>query len=154
MIDELSNGISSFIEEEKMNGEESNQALRDLDDNKPKQDSSKEKNPVTTSTKLPKPKPKSEPAAKQQKPAETKPKDSAINTLRKKICLKMAKFLQDKHNITKDEAQDLTLKIESKVRNIFSEINEYRDKILIILKLIKVHIPFSLDSLCSFLFLT
>ena len=68
-----------------------------------------------------------------------KTKEGGINlTMRKKICVKMSQLFQEKHELTKEAAQEMTLKIEEKTRNSCSE-TEYRDNIIIILKLIKVY---------------
>jgi len=68
------------------------------------------------------------------------PKDDVNNpNLRKKICFKMAKILQDKYNLEVKTARDLTIKIETKIRTINPDMKqEYRDKILIILRSLKM----------------
>ena len=71
-------------------------------------------------------------------------KDENINNppLRKKICLKMSKIIQDKYNLEVKTARDLTIKIENKIRIMNPDMKqEYRDKILIILRLLKVNFP-------------
>ena len=68
-------------------------------------------------------------------------KDENINNppLRKKICLKMSKIIQDRYNLEVKIARDLTIKIENKIRLMNPDMKqEYRDKILIILRLLKV----------------
>ena len=61
--------------------------------------------------------------------------------LRKKICVKMAKILQDKYLYDKEKAQNMTLKLELKIRNENPDMKkEYRNKVFVILKLIKVTI--------------
>ena len=70
-------------------------------------------------------------------------KDENINNppLRKKICLKMSKIIQDKYNLEVKTARDLTIKIENKIRIMNPDMKQdYRDKILIILRLLKVSV--------------
>jgi len=69
-------------------------------------------------------------------------KDDVNNpSLRKKICFKMAKILQDKYNLEVKTARDLTIKIETKIRSINPDMKqEYRDKILIILRSLKFNL--------------
>lgn len=59
--------------------------------------------------------------------------------MRKKICHKMAQLLQEKHGVEKLKAQEITLQIEVKIRNLHPDMKEdYKEKIRILLKLIKV----------------
>ena len=92
---------------------------------------------VTTSTKITKPIYNS---AIENSKMDTSQKPSVMNpTLRKKICMKMSKILQDKYNLEKNASQEMTLKIETKIRNINPDMQmEYKNKILIVLKLLKV----------------
>lgn len=61
--------------------------------------------------------------------------------LRRRVCLKLAKKIESNFNIEKSKAQELTLKIENKIRVLNPYLDdEYKDKIIIILKLIKVQI--------------
>jgi len=91
---------------------------------------------VTTSTKINKP---IYNTTYDTKKGEAKLKENVVNpTLRKKICLKMSKMLQDKYHVEKDTAQELTLKVEAKIRHINPDmLTEYKDKVLIVLKLLK-----------------
>jgi len=148
--EEFTNGVPSHMEEEKHNPEELHlQATnRDFDEFRAKQDHSTPKQSTqmkTTSTNLPKPKPKSE----SQKKSESKHKEVVNPVMRKKICVKMAKIIQDKHKeLSKENVQELTLKIENKIRNINPDMGQdYRDNVIIVLKLIK----FSLLNLDDFL---
>lgn len=59
--------------------------------------------------------------------------------LRKKICHKMSQILQEKYNMEKIKSQETTLQIEEKIRNLNPDMKEeYKEKIRIILKLMKV----------------
>lgn len=59
--------------------------------------------------------------------------------LRRRVCLKLAKKIENNFNIEKSKAQELTLKIENKIRVLNPYLDdEYKDKIIIVLKLIKV----------------
>lgn len=93
---------------------------------------------VTTSTKITKPIYNNKSAENSK--VDAAQKSSAMNlTLRKKICLKMSKILQEKYNLEKNASQEMTLKIETKIRNINPDMQmEYRNKILVVLKLLKV----------------
>ena len=54
----------------------------------------------------------------------------------------MSKIIQDKYNLEVKTARDLTIKIENKIRIMNPDMKqEYRDKILIILRLLKVNFP-------------
>jgi hypothetical protein len=136
-------------EEEKSFGEGS---PKDKDE----QNSSKNadlKNQPTSSTKLVKEKSKAEsvqskksetPKAELSKPSTSepqlnvKPTEQALG-LRKKICQKMSKLIQDKYNVSKEEAQKLTLDIERKASKVDPHLsNEYRSLCLLLLKLLRV----------------
>ena len=59
--------------------------------------------------------------------------------LRKKICLKMSQLLQEKYSMDKLKSQDVTLRVECKIRNLHPNMKEeYKEKIRILLKLMKV----------------
>ena len=59
--------------------------------------------------------------------------------LRKKICLKMSQILQEKYNMEKLKSQDITLRVECKIRSLHPNMKEeYKEKIRILLKLMKV----------------
>lgn len=92
-----------------------------------------DKNMKTTSTKINKP-------IYDTKRTDAKQKENVVNpSLRKKICLKMSKILQEKYNMEKDVAQELTLKVEAKIRHVNPDMQaEYKDKVLVVLKLLKV----------------
>lgn len=67
--------------------------------------------------------------------------------LRKKICLKLAKNLQNIYSVEKNGSQKLSLTIESKIRNQFPLMNlEYKGEIKLIFQLLKVF--FNLFSFC------
>jgi len=68
-----------------------------------------------------------------------KQKEIVVNpTLRKKICLKMCKILQEKYLLEKDVAQKLTMRIETAIRQASPDMqSDYKDKVLIILKTLK-----------------
>jgi len=74
------------------------------------------------------------------KKVDNKQKENVVNpNLRKKICLKMSKILQEKYRFEKDTAQELTLRIEYRIRQHSPEMQaEYKEKVLIILKMLKV----------------
>lgn len=60
-------------------------------------------------------------------------------TLRKKICLKLAKIFQDKYSIEKITSQKLALSIESKIRNEYPQMNvNYKKQIKMIFLFLKV----------------
>ena len=71
---------------------------------------------------------------------DNKQKENVVNpNLRKKICLKMSKILQEKYRFEKDTAQELTLRIEYRIRQHNPDMQaEYKEKVLIILKMLKV----------------
>ena len=98
---------------------------------------------VTTSTKI------SKATHNEGKKAEPKQKEAVSNPgLRKKICLKMSKILQEKYGLSKDAAQEITLRTESKIRHINPDMQtEYKDKVLTILKLLKVELLMPFTSL-------
>jgi len=59
--------------------------------------------------------------------------------LRKRICHKMSKILQEKNGMDKQKSQDVTLQIELKIRNLHPDMKgDYKEKIKILLKLMKV----------------
>ena len=59
--------------------------------------------------------------------------------LRKKICHKMSKILQEKYGMEKSKSQDITLRVELKIRNSHPDMKDvYKEKIRILLKLMKV----------------
>lgn len=74
------------------------------------------------------------------KKLDNKQKENVVNpNLRKKICLKMSKILQEKYRFEKDTAQELTLRIEFRIRQHSPDMQaEYKEKVLIILKMLKV----------------
>lgn len=89
----------------------------------------------TTSTKLQKHS-KSDPTHK--KSEHKNETHTSGQNLRKKICLKMAKLIQDKNSAGKEEAQKITVELETKIREFDPEMgSDYRAKIMIILKLLK-----------------
>lgn len=121
-LDDEPNGLTP--DEEKHNSDSSSK-----EGDKPR------KTLTTTSTKLTK-KSKSDPSGKK---TEHKSDKEQAHQLRKRICLKMAKMIQDKTNISKDEAQKLTIELESRVRSYDPNMgSDYRSKIMVILKLVKV----------------
>jgi len=73
------------------------------------------------------------------KKGDNKQKENVMNpNLRKKICLKMCKILQEKYRLEKDTAQELTLRIEHRIRLASPDMQaEYKEKVLVILKLLK-----------------
>lgn len=143
-------------EEEKSTGEGS---PKDKDE----QNSSKNadlKNQPTSSTKLIKEKSKTEsvqskksetpkaevskPSSSEYKPSSSesqktvKPNEQAFS-VRRKICVKMSKLIQDKFNFSKEEAQKLTLDIEKKASKVDPYLsNEYRSLCLLLLRLLRV----------------
>jgi len=66
-------------------------------------------------------------------------KEIVVNPmLRKKICLKMCKILQEKYLLEKDTAQKLTMRIETAIRQASPDMqSDYKDKVLHILKALK-----------------
>lgn len=73
------------------------------------------------------------------KKGDNKQKENVMNpNLRKKICLKMCKILQEKYRLEKDTAQELTLRIEHRIRLASPDMQaDYKEKVLVILKLLK-----------------
>jgi len=94
---------------------------------------------VTTSTKVTKPAYNS--SSDMKKADNNKAKDIVVNApLRKKICVKMCKILQEKYKLEKDKAQEMTIKVEGKIRMEHPNMEaQYKEKVLIILKLLKVN---------------
>jgi len=68
------------------------------------------------------------------------PKEIVVNpSLRKKICLKMCKILQEKYSLEKEMAQKLTMRIETAIRLASPDMqSDYKDKVLIMLKTLRV----------------
>ena len=70
---------------------------------------------------------------------ELKKKSVKKPNLRKKICLKLAKILQNNYNGEKLASQNLALSIEKKIRNEFPLMNkEYKSYIKMVFSIIKV----------------
>ena len=94
---------------------------------------------VTTSTKVTKPIYNTNLDMKKN---DSKQKENVINpNLRKKICVKMSKIMQEKYGLTREAAQALTLKVENRIRAVNSDMgSDYKNKILVVLKLLKVKI--------------
>lgn len=80
--------------------------------------------------------------SKESKESETKNHGHVENKhLRKRVCQKMSQILQEKYTMEKNKSQELTLQIEEKIRNNHPDMREdYKEKIRIILKLMKVFI--------------
>lgn len=91
---------------------------------------------VTTSTKVTKP---IYNTGMDMKKNDNKQKENVMNpNLRKKICVKMSKIMQEKYGLTREAAQTLTLKVENRIRSVNSDMgSDYKNKILIVLKLLK-----------------
>lgn len=92
---------------------------------------------VTTSTKVTKPIYNTNMDMKKN---DQKQKENVMNpNLRKKICVKMSKIMQEKYGLTREAAQALTLKVENRIRSVNSDMgSDYKNKILVVLKLLKV----------------
>ena len=92
---------------------------------------------VTTSTKVTK---FAYNPSSDMKKSDNKAKDIVVNApLRKKICVKMCKILQEKYKLEKAEAQGLTIRLEEKIRLEHPDMEaQYKEKVLITLKLLKV----------------
>ncbi len=58
---------------------------------------------------------------------------------RKSVCQKLAKLLEEAYCLEKDPAQELTLLIEGRINNYFSEsLTDYKKAIKALYKLLKV----------------
>lgn len=75
-------------------------------------------------------------------------------TLRKKICQKLVKYLEEKYDLKQEVAREKTMVIENKIRLTSPEMKEvYKDRCLIILRLIRVFLFQTFICLTEFPFL-
>jgi len=72
----------------------------------------------------------------------SKPGNSAeILLVRKKVCHRIIKLLQESFKIDKEKAQELTLKIEGKIHEFYSHyVEDYKQAIQNLYRLIKVNV--------------
>ena len=71
--------------------------------------------------------------------------------LRKKICLKLAKILQNVYMLEKTSSQKLSLTIESKIRTEFPLMNlDYKSNIKTIFHILKVNYTYKILIICLY----
>jgi len=141
-IEEEGNNSSARIEEE-IESDKLNPSLQinfeefRFEGDKKKVLSDKNSKMVTTTSTTKMTKPIYNPGG--DKKGDNKQKENVMNpNLRKKICLKMCKILQEKYRLEKDTAQELTLRIEHRIRLASPDMQaDYKEKVLVILKLLK-----------------
>lgn len=69
----------------------------------------------------------------------TRREDTNILFVRKKVCQKLARLIQNSYNMEKDKSQELTLLIEGKIHSFYpSSLNEYKASIKGLCRLMKV----------------